>query len=163
MARIENVFRWCLKQGEKGEKHKGLRKIKPDEKLSNQHLEKAKHNLKAIDHNLEEFPDWAVSAAFYAKYHSLLSILFKIGYESRNQECTINAVEHLIKGKIIDFDQKYIEMIRRTSEMMPKDSKALREEFQYGIKTDVNESLLQELKRNAIQFVEAVELLLRKL
>ncbi len=161
--RVKNVFEWCLKQGEKGDSHKGLRKISSNQELSQHHLIKAKHNLKAVDHNLEEFPDWSVNAAFYAKYHALLAILFKLGYESRNQECTINAVEYLIKDKIINFDQKYIEMIRRTSEMMPKDSKTLREEFQYGVKTEANKILLKELKNNAIQCVEAVELLLKTL
>lgn len=122
------------------------------------------HNLRAVDHNIKGgFPDWAVSAAFYAKYHSLLAILYKMGYESRNQECTISAVEHFIKTKKIVLDLKYIEMIRRTSEMMPKDSKALREEFQYGTEVSVNEEVLDRLKKNAIEFVETVQILLESL
>ncbi len=164
MTRAKKVFEWCLKQGRGKGEHRGLRRIKPSLAETKKHVKKALHNLRAVDHNIKGgFPDWAVSAAFYAKYHSLLAILYKMGYESRNQECTISAVEHFIKTKKIVLDLKYIEMIRRTSEMMPKDSKALREEFQYGTEVSVNEEVLDRLKKNAIEFVETVQILLESL
>lgn len=28
MGKVENTFKWCLKQGEVGGKHKGLKKIR---------------------------------------------------------------------------------------------------------------------------------------
>lgn len=96
MPGTESIFNWCLRRGEKGEKHSGIRRIPQDEEESERHVNKALHNLKAFDHNSTLFPDWAVSAAFYAMYHALLAVLFRLGYESRNQECTINAVEHFI-------------------------------------------------------------------
>ncbi len=30
MGRIDDKFNWCLKKGDAGDKHKGLKKIKPD-------------------------------------------------------------------------------------------------------------------------------------
>lgn len=164
MTKAEKMFDWCLKQGRRGRDHRGLVQIKPSESEAKRHISKALHNLKAIDHNIKGgFFDWAVSAAFYAKYHALLAVLAKLGYESRNQECTISAVEYLIKKNAIKFDQKYIEMIRRTSEMMPKDAKTLREEFQYGTEVSVDKEVLNILKKNAIEFVEAVQILLESL
>lgn len=96
MDNTERKFHWCLEKGKiGGRKHRGLRKIKPDIQEAEKHIQKALHNLKAVDYNIKgDFGDWAVSAAFYAMYHSLLAILFKLGYDSRNQECTINAIDH---------------------------------------------------------------------
>ena len=78
---------WCL------ESEKRMIKIKPNDKLSKEHIEKAKHNLKAADYNVQgHFDDWAVSQSYYAMYHALLAILFKKGFESKNHECTISTV-----------------------------------------------------------------------
>ena len=56
------------------------------------------HNLRAADYNIKgDFSDWGVSQSYYSMYHSLLAVLFKLGYESKNHECTINAVEYLIE------------------------------------------------------------------
>lgn len=96
-------------------------------------------------------------------YHSLLAVLFRLGYESRNQECTINAVYHLIETGKIDMDRKYIEMIRKTSLMLPTDAKLLREEFQYGINVSVDPEVLKTLGKNAIEFVESVHICLESL
>jgi len=163
MGRIEDTFNWCLKQGEKDD-HKGLKRVKPDEGEVERHIKKAQHNLKAIDHNIKGgFKDWAVCAVFYSMYHSLLAVLSKLGYESRNQECTIIAVEYLIEKEKINLDKKYIEMIRRTSEMMPKDAKMLREEFQYGTDVEVDDEVLNLLKNNAKEFVEKIQILLEEI
>lgn len=44
--------------------------------------------------------------------------------------------------------------------MTPKDAKSLREEFQYGTETKVNEELLKNLVENAKKIVEKVEITL---
>ena len=66
MEHYEKKFKWCLNKGDTGEeKHRGLRKIKPDKKLAKSHIEKALHNLEAIEYNIKGgFGDWAVSASF---------------------------------------------------------------------------------------------------
>ena len=136
-------------------------KIIPNDKLSEEHIQKAKHNLKAADYNINGgFSDWGVSQSYYAMYHALLSILFKRGYESKNHECTINAVEYLIEEGKINLDIKDIAFIRTTEQMTTKDAKSLREEFQYGTETKVNETLLKELLDNAKNIVEKVEIAL---
>ena len=158
-------FRWCLEKGKKGgRKHRGLRKIKPDGDEANNHLQKALHNLEAVDYNIKGgFGDWAVSAAFYAMYHSLLAILFKLGYDSRNQECTINTIEYLIKTGKLKLDLKYIAMIKRTDELMGSDAKALREEFQYGTEIEVDYEILENMKNNANEFVEAARIVFEEI
>ncbi len=159
----EKKFNWCLEQGQKSGKHRGLRKTSPSQEKPQKHIAKALHNLKAFDHNKDEFPDWAVSAAFYAMYHAFLALLFKLGYESRNQECTISTIEYFIESKRIELDRKYVEMIRRTSELIPKDAKLLREEFQYGTAVSVDAEVLNSMRKNAVEFVEAVQICLENL
>jgi uncharacterized protein (UPF0332 family) len=162
---IERKFKWCLKQGKiRGRKHRGLRKTKPDLTESEKHINKALHNLEAMHHNIEGgFDDWAVSCAFYAMYHSLLAILYRLGYESRNQECTINAIEYLIGTGKLKLDTRYVPMIRRTDELMGSDAKTLREEFQYGTEVEVDIELLENLEDNAKEFVETVRILVEQI
>ena len=113
MGRVENTFKWCLEQGKKNnEDHKGLKKINKNIEESNNQIKKADSDLDAMDYLYKgNKTDWVASAAFYAMYHSLLAILSEIGYESRNQECTITVIEKLVKDKVINLEQEYIDMI----------------------------------------------------
>lgn len=155
--RVENKFKDCLRK-------RLINKIDVDRIKIEGHIIKAKHYLKAMSYNIMGgFSDVAVSNAFYAMYHSLLALLLKLGYEAKNQECAINAVQYFIENKKIKLDIKYIDIIRRTSENKPKDAKTLREEFQYGIEISVNKDILNLVKNNAIDFVETIEKTLKEL
>ncbi len=161
MNRVEKKFRWCLKKGEQGGKHRGLRKITPNKEESNEYIKKALHNLDAMVDFSERYSDWSISAAFYAMYHSLLAVLYKLGYESRNQECTINAVEYFIDKGILDIDKSLIEMVRSAKEIGLWDAKTLREDFQYGTETEAEETVLKDLMDNAKEFVERIQVALK--
>jgi hypothetical protein len=88
MGQLENKLKWCINKAKKeGKKHRGLKEIKPDIIKASKHIEKANHNLNASIYLRDgNYPDWAVSATFYSRYHCLLAILAKHGYESRNQQ-----------------------------------------------------------------------------
>ncbi len=155
MSIHEDKLNWCLGS------EKRMRRITPNSELSKEHIKKAKHNLKAADFNIRGgFSDWAVSQLYYAMYHSLLAVLFKKGFESKNHECTINAIEYLIEKKEIDLDKEDTAFIRTTEQMTQKDAKSLREEFQYGTKTEVNKILLDELIKKSKEIVEKIEVVL---
>jgi len=157
MPKYEFKLNWCLRS------EKRMKKITPNSKLSREHIEKAKHNLKAAYFNIQGgFSDWAVSQLYYAMYHSLLAILFKKGFESKNHECTINAIEYLIEKKEINLNKEDIAFIRTTEQITQKDAKSLREEFQYGTKTEVNKILLDELIKKSKEIVEKVEVILNE-
>lgn len=148
-----NKLSWFLS------KENRLKIISPNLKKSAEHIAKAKHNLLAADYNIKGgFDDLAVSQCYYAMYHSLLAVLYKFGYESKNHECTITAVELLIAEKKVNLDAKDIAFIRTAEQMKPKDAKSLREEFQYGTKIDVNKEILVDLAKKAKEIVEKVEL-----
>lgn len=140
-------FEWCLKKAERG-----LKEIKPDLKEAKFHIDKAVHNLKAMEYFVEsKNEDWAVSAAFYAMYHAVLALLYKLGYESSNQECSVAALEYFILTKKIDLDVSYVKMIDPGLE----DSIIkLRERFQYGTEIKVSKEILDSVRENAKDFVE---------
>ena len=158
MQDYKSKLSWCLRS------EKRMKKISPNSKLSKEHIGKAKHNLKAAEFNISGgFSDWAVSQLYYAMYHSLLAVLFKKGFESKNHECTITVIESLIEEKEINLDKEYIAFIRTTEQMTQKDAKSLREEFQYGTKTEVNKILLNELIKKSKEIVEKIEVILNEL
>lgn len=158
MLNPKDKLNWCLAN------EKRIRIIPPNNNISKEHIEKAKHNLKAAEFNMQGgFDDWAVSQAYYAMYHSLLAVLFKKGYESKNHECTISTIEYLIETKQINFNREYLMFIRTTEQMTNKDAKSLREEFQYGTRTQVNKVILQNLINKSKEIVEKIEILLNEI
>ena len=163
MARIDNAVKWCLEKGEKdGNKHTGLRKIEPNKIEGENQLKKAESDLGTMQYLFEgNKTDWVASTAFYAMYHSLLAILYKLGYESRNQECTIILIESLINEKIIDLEQEYVDMIRNIQN--DEGARSTREEMKYGSKTSMEEKRCIVLMNQARKFVDRIKEVLEKL
>ncbi len=158
MSNSKSMLDWCLAS------KKRMQRIEKNEAQAIAHIAKAKHNLLAADYNIKgNFDDWAVAQAYYAMYHSLLAILFKKGFESKNHTCTINAIEYLIDTNQINFSKEDLLFIKATEQMTEKDAKSLREEFQYGTKTQVNQVLLSNLTQKAKEIVNKVEIILNEI
>lgn len=157
-----STFDWCLKQGEKGKKHKGLRKVESGPLQAKKHIIKARHNFETAIKNKKDSSDWSVSMYFYAAYHCLLALLRQLGYESRNQECTFTCVEYYIANGL-EFEKELIAWIRKTSQQVEKDAKDLREEFQYGVEIGVSKDLLDAIEEKTKDFIYKTEVLLDKL
>ncbi|MEK6864123.1 MAG: HEPN domain-containing protein [Nanoarchaeota archaeon] len=161
----QNKLRKCFDEGKKGgERHKGLRKIQPNEKESNAHIAKALHNFSAISsfHDMQ-YSDWSASAAFYTLYHGLLAILAQRGYESRNQSCTFALIENMIaKGEIKHltieeireiYDKDITEDLAHSSKMLD-----IREQMQYSTKTSLAEEEFQALKKRTKELLDKIRL-----
>jgi len=162
MSRIDNALKWCLKKGKEGDKHKGLRKTNKNPVEAENQIEKAKSDLETMEYLFEgNKTDWVASAGFYAMYHSLLAILYKLGYESRNQECTIIAVESFMKEGLINLEQEYIDIIRNMQDR--EDAISTREEMQYGSKTAMEKKRCEILMSQAKRFVERVSEILEEI
>ncbi len=157
-----DTFNWCLKQGEKGEKHRGLRKAEPNHLLAKSHIIKARHNFETAIKNKKYASDWSVSMYFYSAYHCLLALLAQLGYESRNQECTFTCIESCI-NKGLEFEKELMAWVRKTSQQVEKGAKDLREEFQYGVEVKVSKDLLDSIEEKTKEFVYKTEVLLDKL
>lgn len=162
MTQAEKKVQWCLNKAEKeGKKHKGLRKVPTNEIEVQKHLAKAQRNLRLIDDLLKmKYADWAVSAVFYSMYHCLLAVLWRNGYESRNQACTFAAIEKLIiEGKIlITLDE--LQRIQESKSDHEETVVDLREFYQYGTETEVEQAKIIRLQQEAKEFVAKIRTLL---
>ncbi len=147
---IKDKLASCLKEGEKGGRHKGLKRIKPSEDLIHGHIKKAIHNFNAMDFFYNSgYSDWSVSAAFYSLYHCLLALISKKGFESRNQSCTFALIESMIENKEIELTRGELKEIFDkdiTEDLMHSDKILdLREKMQYSIKTSLEDKEFQLL------------------
>ncbi len=146
---LRDKLKKCIKEGEKGERHKGLRKIDKSEETAKRHLNKAIHNFKAmISFQKTGFSDWSASASFYCLYHCLLALLAKEGYESRNQSCTFALIESMIEKYSINagdlkeiFDKDVTEDLKHSNKILD-----MRENMQYSVKTALEEKEFIDLK-----------------
>ncbi|MEK6876601.1 MAG: HEPN domain-containing protein [Nanoarchaeota archaeon] len=151
MPKAKNMVRWCLnkakKELERDGKHRGLIKVKPDDKLVQEHIAKAEHNLEFFMLAKEnKFYDWTIVIGFYTMYHCLLSILAKHGYESRNQECTMALVESLANDKKVDeIFKKYIDNIRSAAKEEEEQILPMREKYQYTPVVEIDVQKVEEL------------------
>lgn len=165
MTHAKNKVEWCLKKAEhESRKHRGLRKITPDLETARAHIGKAEHNLVVMDYLMAGgFNDWAIHAAFYAQYHCLLALLQQHGYESRNQECTFAAIEHLIEQGRLDFETADLHQIfdaAQSDRLDAADIVELRERFQYGIETRYETARIQVLLAQTKKILEKTKALL---
>ena len=141
----------CFKEGEKRERHKGLRKIEPSQERTEGHIKKAIHNFNAIDvFKNAGYSDWSASASFYSLYHLLLALISKKGFESRNQNCTFVLVEDMIDRKEISITKEELKEIfdKDITEDLEHSTKILdiRENMQYSIRTEFKEQEFLSLK-----------------
>src|SRR3989338_7805521 len=103
----------------KGER--GLRISRPNDYLSEGHMKKADHDLIVMtDLNNLGHEDWVVIVAYYSMYHASLSLLSKIGKESKD------------KIELISIEEKYINYLWK--------AKQARETVQYGISINYKET-----------------------
>ena len=165
MTHAENKVEWCLKKaGKEGTKHRGLKEISQNKIKAEEHIKKSEHNLRVMEYLIQgEFNDWAVSASFYVHYHCLLAILQKFGYESRNQECTFAAIEHLIEKNTISLSKEELHKIfkeEHEEKLQAPDIIGLREFFQYGTLTDYEKEKIKDLLKQSKNFVEKTKIII---
>ncbi len=157
MSQVSKQVKWCMdkankeiaecKKQEKREKHRGILEKEPDIEDARQHLEKAKYNLKAVNHLLKgNFIDLSISTIFYVNYHCFLAIASKFGYESCNQTCTISLIEWLKEEGKIAIDNKFTAMFKYEEDGKKEDSLIeMREESTYGI--EINEGQKEKVQQ----------------
>jgi uncharacterized protein (UPF0332 family) len=91
--------------------------------------------------------DWALNVGFYAIYHCFLGILWKYGYNSKNQSCTITVLLNLIDNKKIDLDKDIVsqfDTLDVEKDLVNPTVRQEREISTYGVGTSID---LDHLKR----------------
>lgn len=162
MSHAKKKLQWCInkakKELESDQKHKGIIEINPSKEEAIKHIKKSKHYLKATLKLKETgFSDLCASSLFYAMYHSLLGIIMKFGYESRNQTCTFAVIEALIEDKKIDFDLGMLKKIASSSADNETSSINIREKYQYGTELELDTNVYKNLFELAKEVTEKAE------
>lgn len=167
MSHVKNKVKWCLekaqKERKKGEQHRGLLQVPPDEQRAREHLAKAEHNLQVTLYLHDGgYTDWCSSSLFYTIYHCFLAVLVKYGYESRNQECTFACIASLIEEKKIHFESNDLKKISTLDHAGHEDTAInIREVYQYSPKLSLGNTeynkLLQLAKKILYQTKEIME------
>ena len=144
----------CKKQNKKI-RHRGLVKIEPNRKRALEHIEKARHLLRAFQLLKKEgFSDLAMGLGFYSIYHCLLSIASKFGYESRNQACTVALIEHLKEEGKLKIKEEIIELMKYDEEKNHESIIELREDYTYGIDLEVEDKeQINKIEKLCIEFI----------
>jgi uncharacterized protein (UPF0332 family) len=163
-----------VKSMKRAKEERGLRASKQNNYLSEGHIRKADHNLIVMtDLSRLGHEDWVVISAYYAMYQSAMSLLTKIGLESKDHATTAAVLEYFFgeqiskeligkfnelkerKDKIeaIKISEKYIDFLWKI--------KRARETVQYGISINYKETDI--VIRNARDFVSKIKLVLSEL
>lgn len=109
---VRACFANALKDEKKGQKHKGLLMVRPDDKTAKEYLAKAKANLQLCDLYKEQGFDYKIPEEwFYTIYYCALSILSKFGIESRSQKCTATFLRYAKDERLIEYDDEFIDRI----------------------------------------------------
>src|SRR3989344_8166585 len=92
---LKGKILWCFKQ------KKGIKLVKPNENLCNAYLKKSNNALKSMQLNMEsKIYEWAVEAAYYARYYSIYALLQKLGLKSEIHDCSIILIKYLLQDRI---------------------------------------------------------------
>lgn len=153
MPQIDEHMKWCLKDISR------LTKIKPDLDLAYKHLKKSEYNY-GILQTLEKLKiyDWALNVGFYSIYHCFLAILFKYGYESKNQACTITVLLTLIQDKKLSLDKDLIaqfDTFDADKNITNPTVRQSREISTYGVETSIDLKQLNKIKELIINVQRA--------
>jgi len=82
-------IKWCLNQ------KKGIELVEPNDNLREAYLIKADEALETL--RTSKIKDWQLITAYYAIYHSLYSLLMKIGVKCEIHSCTIEFAKRFLK------------------------------------------------------------------
>jgi len=152
-------------------------------RLANEYLAKAKNNLITLK-ILDELQDdktsrkrlnipesystyeWVVITGYYAMYTAAISLLAKVGYRSKNHTATLCVLEEFfVKKKILDEDILMLlksAMFHKEEIEKLSDARHKREIAQYSITKQTTKSIAEKIKKDAYDFVNKCEEIIKK-
>ena len=94
-------IRWCMQQ------KKGIELVEPSDNLRDAYLIKADEALAVL--RATDIRDWQLTTAYYAIYHSIYSLLMKIGVKCEIHSCTIKFAKRFLKSHFTPQDFELID------------------------------------------------------
>jgi len=145
MRSDKRYLRWCKRQ------NKGIRIVNASNNLTKAYLEKSRNALKSMEVNANAgITEWAISAAYYARYFAVYALLSRIGVRCEIHDCTI-ALFNYFFGSDVQADM--VGQLRQS-----KQDRIDAQYYSKTIKVDFN-----DLKSQAKQFVLVMEKLINSL
>jgi len=156
---LERVLHGCFhpKEG-----RPNLQKVPVNEDRAQQHIDKARSNLRAMKLMFDSgLFDWTIICGYYAMYHAVLAALYKIGIRATAHYCALTAFKefYVKRGKV---KPEYITYIKRAKQLEQKYSESLnkaqenRVVEQYGVEIISNEDA-EWIIEDAKDFVLKIE------
>ena len=156
---IEKILHGCFhpKEG-----RPNLQKVPVNMDRARQHIDKARRNLRAMKLMFDnDLFDWTIICGYYAMYHAVLAVLFKIGIRATAHYCAIAAFKefYVRRGKV---RAEYITYIKRAKQLEQKYANTLekaqedRVVDQYGIEVLTNDDA-EWILEDAKDFVLKIE------
>lgn len=109
--------------------------------------------------------EWVVICGYYAMYSAALALVAKIGYRSKNHSATILVLEEFFVKKK-ELDKESIDLLRnakiRKQEINElSEARHKREIAQYSITKETTKEIAENIKKDAYNFVNKVEELVK--
>ncbi|MBI4739842.1 HEPN domain-containing protein [Candidatus Woesearchaeota archaeon] len=125
---------WCLRT------KNGIELVEPNPNLATAYLLKAESSLETA--RLAKSKDWKISAAYYAMYFSLYSILMKIGIKCEIHTCTITFANELLQEY---FSKEQFELLDEAFDA--------RQDAQYYVDRQIDDRVYAELMAKTPHFI----------
>lgn len=94
---LKGKILWCSRQ------KKGIKLKKPNDNLCDAYLKKSANSLKSMNLNMgSHLYEWAVDAAYYARYQAIYALLQKCGIVSEIHDCSIASMRFLFKSELAE-------------------------------------------------------------
>ncbi len=167
-----SVFNFFIKKGI-------IKKTNPS--LFGKHLNKSLNNLEfgnfiLLEHKYsikkklknKSFYDWCIVIYYYAIYHSILALIFKAGFESKNHLASISALTYMYYHKKNVLQKEDIEFIIQSLNIKKEEiefisnSKELREKANYRVDESFNLSLAKNIQEKTADFINKIKNILKE-
>ncbi|MFH1868483.1 MAG: HEPN domain-containing protein [Candidatus Omnitrophota bacterium] len=156
---IEKILSGCFhpKEG-----RPSLHKVLVSPERAEQHIDKARKNLRAMKIMYEsDLFDWTIICGYYAMYHAVLAALFKIGIRATAHYCAIAVFKefYVKRGHV---KPEYITYIKKAKQLEEKYANTLekaqgdRIAEQYGVEMLTNDDA-EWILEDAKEFVLKIE------
>ncbi len=156
---LERILQGCFHPREG---RPNLQKVPVNDKRAQQHIDKARNNLRAMKLMFDnDLFDWTIICGYYAMYHAVLASLYKIGIRATAHYCALAAFKefYVKRGKV---KPEYVTYIKRAKQLEHKYSESLdkaqenRVVEQYGIEIITNDDA-EWIIEDAKDFVLKIE------
>ena len=156
---LERILQGCFhpKEG-----RPNLQKVPVNAERAQQHIDKARNNLRAMKLMFDnDLFDWTIICGYYAMYHAVLASLYKIGIRATAHYCALAAFKefYVKRGKV---KPEFVTYINRAKQLEQKYSESLdkaqenRVVEQYGVEIITNDDA-EWIIEDAKDFVLKIE------